>query len=145
MAFKFFNIGKANAEIDRLTALLVASDVRIAELAANEPEALTALNGELTETKNKLETSVSALSAATSELEKVKAELVTAKAAAANVEKLTSEKALAITQAQGQSGAAKISAAGEANAAKTMTRTSFNALTPVEQSKFCKNGGKLTD
>lgn len=104
--FKFFNIAKANAEIDRLTVALSEANTKITELAENEPTISAALQGEITQLKasnTDLSSRLSAAESKAAELEKKAVEID------ASVEARASEKALAITQAQGQPAPLKAS------------------------------------
>ena len=100
--FKFFNIVKANAEIDRLSAELSSAQEKISSLAANEPELLAALQGEITKLKDENSTLSSRLSAAESLASQVAQLQKLVEDTEASVEQRAAEKALAITQAQGQ-------------------------------------------
>lgn len=109
MALKFFNILKANAEIERLTTELAAKESKLAELAQAEPENLKALQDELTAKSTALEKATADLAANAESLKALAAkdaEIAALKEAAvkleASVEARASEKALAITQQQGQ-------------------------------------------
>lgn len=97
--FKFFNIAKANAEIDRLSAALTEANAKISELSENEPAISAALQGEITQLKTSNSELSSRLSAAESKAVDLEAKAATIEA---SVEARASEKALAITQAQGQ-------------------------------------------
>jgi chromosome segregation ATPase len=114
--FKFFNIGKANAEIVRLEAEVTKSqaETKAAKDNAVEVEAAAeATSAELITAKAELKTAkdqVAAkdleLAAKDSEIAIVKAELKTAKEQLANpseqIRKIASHKAAEITAAQGQ-------------------------------------------
>lgn len=109
MALKFFSILKANAEIARLETELATASQRVTALEQAEPENLAALQGELASTKTSLEKAQTDLNAANESLKAVAAkdaEIAKLKAAAVelenSVEARASEKALAITQSQGQ-------------------------------------------
>lgn len=109
MAFKIFSIAKANAEVTRLETELAAAQERIKTLETAEPENFAALQGELADTKSQLEKAQTDLNAANESLKQIetlKQEIAGLKDAAtaleASVEARASEKALAITQAQGQ-------------------------------------------
>jgi len=120
MSWKFFNAGKANAEIERLEKELATTkiecDEAVTALGSYDSEAIKAaegfqadlatartVNSELSAQVTKL---TNDLSAATTELTAVKAELVTAKAQIADpagvIQKAASAKAAEITSSQGQ-------------------------------------------
>jgi cell division protein FtsB len=102
MAFKFFNIAKANAEIERLTAANAALQTQVDELAKNEPEAiasLTAENSKLTEQNGRLAADLAGLKDSLKAAQDENAKLI---AEAASAQKLASAKALEITASQGQ-------------------------------------------
>jgi len=120
MAWKFLNIGKANAEIERLEKELATikaeRDEARTALESNNSEAVKAAEGfqadlaiartELEAAKGQVTKLTNDLSAATTELTTVKAELVTAKAQIADpagvIQKAASAKAAEITSSQGQ-------------------------------------------
>ena len=113
MAYRFLFIGKANAEIDRLTS-------EVAKVTKERDEAVSALESNTAETVTQTEALQASASAAAlevaalkvstlakdSELTAVKAELATAQALIANppaqIVKIAAVKALEITGAQGQ-------------------------------------------
>jgi len=109
MAFKFFSIVKANAEVSRLETELGAAQERLKAFELAEPENLSVLTTELTEAKTKLAQTEADLLAAKESIKTIEAkdaEIAALKEAAikleASVEARASEKALSITQAQGQ-------------------------------------------
>jgi hypothetical protein len=109
MAFKFFSIVKANAEVARLETEVAQRDERLKAFELAEPENLKALQAELATSNAALEKATADLAAANESLKAVAdkdAEIAALKAAAVELEKSVearaSEKALAITQAQGQ-------------------------------------------
>lgn len=105
MALKFFNVLKANAEIARLESELTAAQAKLSELAASEPEALKALQAELTESASKLTASEAELSTVKASLASIQAERDELKSKQATVdeqvEKQASAKAAEITASQG--------------------------------------------
>lgn len=105
MALKFFQIGKANEEISRLEGIVADRDAALAEAQTRIATLETAPKGDAQvvadlatarQTIGTLETQVKKL---TTDVEAAKSEAVTAKAEA---EKVASQKAAAITAAQGQ-------------------------------------------
>ncbi len=126
--FKFFNIGKANAEIIRLETELAG--VR-AELAAGKENATAieasaeATQAELTQAKADLVTAKASISSITAAHDAVKAELKTANEKLANpsqqVKEAASRKAMEITQGQGQPPVAG-AATGEAAAGDVLAQ-----------------------
>lgn len=101
MALKFFNVLKANAEISRLQTELDAANARITELAANEPEALKALQASLDEANTKLAESeklAEQLKSVTAERDALKA---SADALKQSVDAEAASKAAAIIASQG--------------------------------------------
>lgn len=149
MAYKFFHIGKANAEIDRLETLLADKERQIVAFEQAAPENLAALQDELASTKSQLDQanvslnaaneSLKALAAKDAEIAKLKADAV---ALEASVEQRASDKALAITQAQGQT---KPVAAEVKPSTQSMTGAEFNKLSHAERNQFIRSGGRLTD
>ena len=105
MALKFFNVLKANAEISRLQTELDAANARITELAANEPEALKALQASMDEANTKLAESeklAEQLKSATAERDSLKA---SADALKQSVDAEAAAKAAAIVASQGAKAA----------------------------------------
>lgn len=124
MAYKFLFIGKANAEIERLTAELATvtkeRDEAKAALESNNSEAVKAgedLQGQLTVANAAVESLTGQVNELKSELETTRAELKAAKETIANpsaqIVKIASVKAAEITGAQGQPAIAVEPQAGE--------------------------------
>jgi|APGre2960657404_1045060.scaffolds.fasta_scaffold03325_7 septal ring factor EnvC (AmiA/AmiB activator) len=148
MAFKFFSIVKANAEVSRLETELVAAQEKLKAFETAEPENLAALQAELESVKGTLSKTESDLLAAKEAIKTIEAkdaEIATLKAASVELEKSVearaSEKALAITQAQGQVKPLK----AEKGNAQQISRAEFNQLSADKQAAFCKAGGKITE
>ncbi len=113
MAYKFLFIGKANAEIERLTAenakLTTERDEAKTALEANQSELATQcedLQGQVTTATAAADAAKAKVTALEGELASTKAELQAAKDRIANppaeIVKIASAKAAEITQAQGQ-------------------------------------------
>lgn len=107
--FKFFNIGKANAEIERLEAELTKSQAETKAAKDNAAEVETAAeatSAELTKVRIDLKAAQDQVAAKDAEVAKVSAELKDAKEKLANpsaqVKEIASHKAAEITAAQGQ-------------------------------------------
>lgn len=109
MAYKFFNIGKANAEIDRLEAELVTakeSAKAAAENAAEVEKDAEKVSTELTQARADLATAKQTISTATARAEKAEADLKVANDKLANpgeqIKIKASQEAQKITAGQGQ-------------------------------------------
>jgi hypothetical protein len=141
MAFKFFSIVKANAEVSRLETELATAQERIKAFEVAEPENLSALQAELSASKAELEKA----SEAVKSLAAKDAEIAALKDAAtkleASVEERASAKALAITQSQGRAKPV----AAEKPEAKTITRAELSKMSPAEQAAHFRAGGKITE
>lgn len=139
MAYKFYNIGKANAEIERLENELKSEKEKVSALESNEPEALAAAQGELANLKTKLAQTESDLATAKQSIQTVSTERdkLAAKAtkleadlaaSTANVDAEASRKALEITATQGQP---PVETKPTAEPAKPETKTELKGLDKV--------------
>lgn len=98
---KFFNVLKANARIAELEAELATAKTQVSELAANEPEALKALQSSLEEANAKLEATeklTESLAAVTKERDELKSAADSLKA---SVDAESARKAAEIVASQG--------------------------------------------
>jgi chromosome segregation ATPase len=107
--YKFFNIGKANAEIERLTAELEtvkAESVQSKQHAEEVEKAAEGIQAALVQAKADLETAKASVSTLTARAEKAESDFKSAQDKIANpdaqIVQIASRKALQITQAQGQ-------------------------------------------
>jgi septal ring factor EnvC (AmiA/AmiB activator) len=110
---------------------------------AKERDDLAKSNGELAGLKTKLEADLASASAAKAEAEKAKAAAELARDAARKEAAELREQAARF----GSAPPAKLPHPGTLpdGTAKTLARADFERMTPAMQSKFCKDGGKLTD
>lgn len=151
MAFKFFNIGKANEEIDKLEA-------SVAQLTA-ERDAIRGNTGQVEAAAEKLKSGLAAADAKIVQLESelstartagtsLTAELSAANAKLANpderIKEAASIQAAEITAKLGQPPVGA-SAGSRETADKTMTRAAFGAMSPRAQAEFVKASGKITE
>jgi chromosome segregation ATPase len=164
MAWKFLNIGKANAEIERLETALAAEQAKVTTLTQERDAAKTALaenDSEIAKNAAAVQTEITQVKA---ERDQAKADLGTAKTTIATltqerdeakakltdpkgtIQSAATTKAAEITAAQGQPPIAAVptTAPGQAST-KVMKRSDFNALSPKEKSEFMRAGGRLTD
>lgn len=156
MAFKFFNIGKANAEIEKLEARVAELTAENTSLRDNTPEieaAAQALQGDFQKAVARAEKAEGELAAAAARLSEVTAAKEKAEAEAkASADKLANPAEIIKTTAAAQA-AAIVGSVGHAPLAlapstmdpKKMTRSEFSKLSPREQSAFAQNGGRITD
>jgi septal ring factor EnvC (AmiA/AmiB activator) len=146
MALKFFSILKANAEVSRLETELASAQQKISAFETAAPENLAALQDELASTKSSFDKAQTELLAANESLKSLAAkdsEIAALKEASvkleASVEARASEKALSITQSQGQTKPV----AADKKEVKPLSRAEFNALSISAQNDFFRSGGKL--
>ena len=149
MAFKFFNIGKANAEIERLETELSSSKSESESLKSNGPEVEAAAEGlrtELATTTASLATLQNDLSEARADVARLTSELSAEKEKSKNipdqVKASASAQAAAIVAGVGH---APLSLAPTGGEVTTMTRAEFLKLSAKEKSSFAQKGGRLTD
>jgi len=156
MAFKFFNIGKANAEIDRLETQVAELTRENSTLRENAPEieaAAETLRGDLQKAVARAEKAEGEAAAAATRLSEVTAAKDKAEAEAkTSAEKLANPSEIIKTTASAQA-AAIVASVGHSPLAlapstmdpKKMTRSEFAKMSPREQSAFAQNGGRITD
>ena len=148
MAFKFFNIGKANDEISNLESKVAELTSEVASLKENTPQieaAAESLKVELTETKSKLAQAESDLSTSKASLASVSAELKVSNDRLANPPALIKEAAAVQAAVIAASvGVPPISASAQSGGEKLMSRSDFGKLSPSDQAAFCRTGGRLT-
>lgn len=115
MAWKIFNVGKANEEITRLETELCAAESELAKLREAGPENLKALTAELESVTAQLTEKNATNQTLANEIAGLNEKVAKLEAASAGieaeVEARASAKALAITQAQGQPPVAATTAA----------------------------------
>lgn len=102
MAWKIFNIGKANEEITRLETTVDSLNKRIAELESDQ-KSIAENESDVAKAATELNTKLEAANARISELEKERDQLkADVKTAEESAEKKAAAKALEITNGQGQ-------------------------------------------
>jgi chromosome segregation ATPase len=158
MAWKFLNIGKANAEIERLekeveTAKAEAANAKTA-LETNNSEIaaqLEKVQGELTAANTSLAARTTELSSAKASLLAAQAEVTTLKATIADpkgeIEKRASAKALEITAGQGQPpvGVTSTSSPGATSSGDALLAQLQGITNPVERVEFYRKNKAAID
>lgn len=157
---KFFNIVKANAEIEKHEATIATLTGELTALKDNAPQIeaaaeklrgeKTALEAKVAQAEGDLATAKQTISTLTGEREAISAQLVEANAKLANpgeqIRNAASAQAAAIVAASGHTPiAATPSAAPNGTAEKKVTRTEFAAMNPVSRGQFIRAGGRVTD
>lgn len=129
----FVNLAKANAELARLNTELAALGTERDTLKAAIAERDTAAES----CRAQFDATVADL---TAKLSESNAEVAKLQAAA----KTAGQQAAEVIAAQGVDPN-KLPKPASTKVAATMTRADFNALSPLDRAKFCRDGGKLTD
>ena len=150
MAFKFFNIGKANEEIDNLTSSIAALTLENQSLKDNSPlieaEAeklkgeFSAVSGKLSQVEADLATSKQTISTLSGELKVATDKLANP---SAQIQKAASVQAAAIVASAGHA-AIEVVPTGNTSE-KQVSRAAFAGMIPGAQSAFIKSGGRVTE
>jgi chromosome segregation ATPase len=133
----------AKTELATAQATIAAYDPAIEATAAQLQTDLNAANAKVTQLDADLATARLSIASITKERDDANAKITDPKGA---IQTAAANKALEITAAQGQPVPIKTGAVtSPGNGDATMKRADFSALSPNEQSKFIRTGGKVVD